>query len=317
MRYRETETMIDDLNDMLIFAEVVRSGSITRAGERLSLPKATVSRRLSKLEARLGTRLLHKTTRRLELTEVGEAYYERCLPILEEVEETRDFASQLSNKPRGRLRVTAPGDFAMEWLAVPLATFCAAYPEITVEIDLSSRQVDLIAERVDVAIRAGHLSDSTLVARPLLELSRSLYASPLYLASTGMPSTPDELEGHRFVILQGARRVFNTDTLSRGRQRADITMHGAIQANSMGMVKEMALAGSGIAALTDILAQPGVAAGRLVRVLPEWSLPSSPVHLVTPSRRFLPRKTQVFIEHLLAVARTCPDEFRNPDVPAP
>ncbi|VVE38002.1 LysR family transcriptional regulator [Pandoraea terrae] len=309
--------MIDDLNDMLIFAEVVRSGSITRAGERLSLPKATVSRRLSKLEARLGTRLLHKTTRRLELTEVGEAYYERCLPILEEVEETRDFASQLSNKPRGRLRVTAPGDFAMEWLAVPLATFCAAYPEITVEIDLSSRQVDLIAERVDVAIRAGHLSDSTLVARPLLELSRSLYASPLYLASTGMPSTPDELEGHRFVILQGARRVFNTDTLSRGRQRADITMHGAIQANSMGMVKEMALAGSGIAALTDILAQPGVAAGRLVRVLPEWSLPSSPVHLVTPSRRFLPRKTQVFIEHLLAVARTCPDEFRNPDVPAP
>ena len=106
--------MIDDLNDMLIFAEVVRSGSITRAGERLDLPKATVSRRLSRLEMRLGTKLLHKTTRRLELTEVGEAYYERCLPILEEVEETRDFASQLSSKPRGRLRITAPGDFAAQ-----------------------------------------------------------------------------------------------------------------------------------------------------------------------------------------------------------
>ncbi len=185
--------MIDDLNDMLIFAEVVRSGSITRAGERLDLPKATVSRRLSRLEARLGTKLLHKTTRRLELTEVGEAYYERCLPILEEVEETRDFASQLSSKPRGRLRITAPADFAAQWLAVPLATFCAAYPEITVDIDLSSRQVDLIAERVDVAIRAGQLSDSTLVARPLLMLTRSLYASPLYLSATGLPATPDEL----------------------------------------------------------------------------------------------------------------------------
>ncbi|ALS59293.1 MULTISPECIES: LysR family transcriptional regulator [Pandoraea] len=309
--------MIDDLNDMLIFAEVVRSGSITRAGERLDLPKATVSRRLSRLETRLGTRLLHKTTRRLELTEVGEAYYERCLPILEEVEETRDFASQLSNKPRGRLRITAPADFATQWLALPLATFCAAYPEITVDVDLSSRQVDLIAERVDVAIRAGQLSDSTLVARPLLMLTRSLYASPLYLSATGLPGEPEELAGHRYVILQGARRLFNTDTLHKGRQRVDITMHGAIQVNSMGMVKEMALAGSGIAALTDILAEDALRTGRLVKVLPEWSLPASPVHLVTPSRRFLPRKTQVFIEHMLAVARTCPEENRDPTVPGP
>lgn len=299
--------MIDDLNDMLIFAEVVRSGSITRAGERLDLPKATVSRRLARLETRLGTRLLNKTTRRLEMTEVGEAYYERCLPILEEVEETRDFASQLSSRPRGRLRITAPADFAMQWLAPPLATFCAAYPEITLDVDLSSRQVDLIGERVDVAIRAGQLSDSTLVARPFLTLTRSLYASPLYLAETGMPQHPDELASHRFVILQGARRLFNTDTLGKGRQHVDITMHGAVQVNSMGMVKEMALAGAGIAALTDTLAEPSAAIGRLVKVLPDWTLTASPVHLVTPSRRFLPRKTQAFIEHMLAVAKIRPE----------
>lgn len=298
--------MMDDLNDMLIFAEVVRSGSITRAGERLGLPKATVSRRLARLETRLGTRLLNKTTRRLELTEVGESYYERCLPILEQVEETRDFASQLSNRPRGRLRVTAPADFAMQWLATPLATFCAAYPEITLEIDLSSRQVDLVSERVDVAIRAGQLSDSTLVARPFLNLTRSLYASPLYLAETGMPQHPDELSDHRFVILQGARRLFNTDTLIKGRQRTEITMHGPVQVNSMGMVKEMVLAGAGIAPLADTLAEPSAAIGRLVKVLPDWSLSAGPVHLVTPSRRFLPRKTQVFIEHMLAITQSCP-----------
>ncbi|MDE2289576.1 MAG: LysR family transcriptional regulator [Burkholderiales bacterium] len=295
--------MIDDLNDMLIFAEVVRSGSITRAGDRLGLPKATVSRRLTRLETRLGTKLMHKTTRRLELTEVGQAYYERCLPILEEVEETRDFASQLSNRPRGRLRVTAPSDFAMQWLAPALATFCAAYPEISVDMDLSPRHVDLIAERVDVAIRAGHLSDSTLVARHFLDLTRSLYASPIYLSQTGMPTSPDELAGHRFVLLQGARNVIDSDVLTRGRQRVEFTMRGALQVNSMGMVKELALAGAGMAALTDGLAAPSAALGRLVKVLPEWSLPSHPVHMVTPSRRFLPRKTQVFIEHMMAVAR--------------
>ena len=299
---------MDDLNDLLIFAEVVRTGSITKAGQTLGMPKATVSRRLSTLENRLGARLLDKTTRRLELTEVGDAYFERCLPLLEEIEDLRDFASQLTARPRGRLRITAPPDTAPHWLAAPIASFCALYPEVTLEVDLSARYVDLVAERVDVAIRAGHLHDSTLIARKYVDLTRGLYAGPGYLARAGTPAEPADLAQHQFVLLQSSRKLYTQETLLRGRQRVDVEMRGSIRANAMGMMCALALADAGIVPLPDDQAARHVEAGRLTRVLPDWHLPTHPIHLVMPSRRFVPRKTQAFVEHLLATAARSRDD---------
>ncbi|MGI4811795.1 MAG: LysR family transcriptional regulator [Janthinobacterium lividum] len=290
---------MEDLNDMLIFAEVARGGSLTRAGLTLGMPKATVSRRLARLEQRMGLRLVDKTTRRLELTEAGQAFYERCLPILENVEEARDFASQLTSRPHGRLRVSAPADLATQWLAEPLATFCRNYPEITIELDLSSRHVDLVGERVDVAIRAGRLEDSGMVTRTLCEMTQSLYASPQYLREAGLPTTPEDLASHRFVLLQGASKLRRIETLSRGKQQISVTMHGSLQANSVAMLRELAIVHCGIAALPDAMTAGDIASGRLTRILADWSMRSDPVQLVMPSRRFTPRKTQVFVEHML------------------
>lgn len=297
--------MTDDLNDMLVFAEVARAGSLTAAGTRLGMPKTTVSRRLGKLEQRLGTRLFDKSTRRLEPTEVGMAYLSRCLPILEDVEAARDFASQLTERPRGLLRISAPPDFSEHWLAAPLAGFSLRYPEVSLEFDLSARHVDLIGERIDIAIRAGHLADSTLVARALGNMTRSIYASAAYAEREGLPDTPADLARHRFVLLRGARQVMDRETLSRGRQQVDVRVTGRIEANSLSMVRELAAAGAGLAVLPDAMIGVEKSPHALVRVLPEWTLTGTPVHLVMPSRRFVPRKTQAFIEYLTEIAPLC------------
>jgi DNA-binding transcriptional LysR family regulator len=291
----------DDLNDMLVFAEVARAGSLTAAGAVLGMPKTTVSRRLSKLEQRMGTRLFDKSTRKIELTEVGVAYLARCLPILEDVEAARDFASQLAEKPRGRLRISAPPDFAELWLAGPLTRFSLRYPEVSLEFDLSARHVDLIGERIDIAIRAGHLTDSTLVARHLGDMTRSLYASAAYLEREGVPETPADLPHHRFVLLRGARKVHDTDILSKGRQQVEFRMPGRIEANSLSLVREFAAAGAGIAVLPDAMTGGPMQREDLIRVLPDWTLAATPVHFVMPSRRFVPRKTQVLLEYLTKV----------------
>lgn len=294
--------LTDDLNDMLVFAEVARTGSLTAAGTVLGMPKTTVSRRLSKLEQRLGTRLLDKSTRKLELTEVGIAYLARCLPILEDVEAARDFATTLTETPRGRLRVSAPPDFS-EICAGPLAGFSLRYPEVSLEFDVSARHVDLIGERIDIAVRAGHLADSTLIARHLGDMTRSLYAGAAYVEREGLPVTPADLARHHFVLLRGARSIQNHEVLSRGRQQVEIRMPGRIEANSLSMVRELTAAGSGIAILPDAMMSKH--RQHLVRVLPEWHLASTPVHLVMPSRRFVPRKTQAFIEYVTEIEPIC------------
>ncbi|MGI4862092.1 MAG: LysR family transcriptional regulator [Janthinobacterium lividum] len=296
---------MDDLNDMLVFAEVARAGSLTAAGVRLNMPKTTVSRRLGKLEQRLGTRLLDKSTRRLELTEVGLAYLARCLPILEDVEAARDFASQLAERPRGLLRISAPPDFSEHWLAAPLAGFSLRYPEVSLEFDLSARHVDLIGERIDVAIRAGHLADSTLVARKLGEMTRSIYASAAHIEREGLPDSPADLARHRFVLLRGARQVQDREVLTRGRQQVEVRVAGRIEANSLSMVRELTAAGAGMAILPDAMIGGEKAHHDLVRILPDWKLSSTPVHLVMPSRRFVPRKTQAFIEYLTEIEPMC------------
>lgn len=291
--------MFNEVTDMLVFAAVARAGSLTRAGKALALPKSTVSRRIATLEERVGSRLMHKTTRRLVLTEAGEAFLEHCQKLADEAEEALAFASDLSSEPRGTLRVTMPPDLGDVRLHEAVRDFAERYPGISIVLDESQRFVDLNAERVDVAIRAGKLDDSSLVARKLCDLSGGLFASPDYVKRYGKPRTPADLASHRFVVLQGRTR-FDSVELRRGDERSRVSLTSQITANSGGMLIRLGLIGAGAFSYPVAYTAEAVAAGKLLRLLPGWSSAPSLLWVVTPSRRLLPRKTSLFIEHLVA-----------------
>lgn len=288
--------MADDLNDMLLFAQVARHGSLTRAAQVAGVPKSTLSRRLAALEERLGTQLMVRTTRKLALTEAGHAFVERCSRILEEVEEAREFAGALGQKPQGRLRVALPPDFAMHWLAEPIAEFSQRYPDIALDIELTTRHVDLISEGVDCMVRVGHLPDSGLYARKLADIERGLYASPHWLAGRAPMCRPEELPADDFIGL--AEAVRNPVVLRQGRKRFTLTMRPRLAVSSIVLIRHLAMAGAGIADLPVKTSAPEVAAGRLVQLCADWSLEPVTATLLTPSRRLLPTRTRVFIEHL-------------------
>jgi DNA-binding transcriptional LysR family regulator len=182
--------VFNEINDMLVFAAVGRSGSITRAGKALGLPKSTVSRRVAALEERLGNRLFLTAARKLVLTDAGQILLERCQRLADEADDALAFASELTDQPTGTLRVTMPPDLGQFLMAGPIATFAARYPRLSLKVDESQRFVDLATERVDVALRTGSLPDSSLVARPLVSLTMGVFASPAYLARTSTPRTP-------------------------------------------------------------------------------------------------------------------------------
>jgi len=286
-------------DDYILFVTIVDQGSMVRAAEQLGMPKATVSRRLTNLEATLGQKLLLRTTRRLTLTEFGQEFLEHCRRIAEEVASTQDFVRSQEQQPRGRLRVSMPGEYAKQHFSRAFATFIEAYPDIQLDLDMASRRVDLIGEHFDLALRMGKLdSDSTLVARKIDEQSLGLYASPIYLALHPAPKHPDDLAHHAAVRLMSARGTPIQWTLIRGKTTWEGLPPGRLTLNSMGVIQQLILDGAGIGALPDVFAAEDVRLKRLVRVLPEWCLPAVPVWAVMPMRRYLPAKTRAFIDHL-------------------
>ncbi len=285
-------------DDYLLFAAIVEQQSLVRAAEHLGMPKATVSRRLTNLEAALGQRLLLRTTRRLTLTDFGMEFLEHCRRVAEEVAATRDFVQSQEERPRGRLRVSMPGEYAKQ-NARAFATFIKAYPEIQLDLDLTSRRVDLIGERFDLAIRMGKLDDdSALAARKIGEQNIGLYASPIYLALHPAPKHPDDLEHHEAVRLMSARGTPVIWKLMRGKTVWENTPQGRITLNAMDVILQLMLDGAGIGALPDRFVAEEVRLKRLVRILPEWCLPAVPAWAVTPMRRYLPAKTRAFLAHL-------------------
>lgn len=286
-------------DDYILFATIAEQESLVRAADYLGMPKATVSRRLTNLEAALGQRLLLRTTRRLTLTDFGREFLEHCRRVVEEVAATQDFVRSQEVQPRGRLRVSMPGDYAKHRFSRAIATFIVAYPEIQLDLDLSSRRVDLIGERFDLAIRMGALeSDATLVARKIDEQSFGLYASPIYLALHPVPKHPDQLEHHAAVRLLSARGSAVPWKLVRGKAVWEGVPPGRLTLNSPDMIQQLLLDGAGIGALPDSFVEEELRLKRLVRILPEWCLPSVPAWAVLPMRRYLPAKTRVFLAHL-------------------
>jgi DNA-binding transcriptional LysR family regulator len=294
-----------DTNDLLIFAQVADAGSFSAAAERSGQPKSTLSRRIAALEAQLGERLFTRSTRHLAITEFGSGILEHARRLQDEAEAVAAYAQYRQAVPRGRLRVTLPSDFA-EWILGPLILqFSAAYPEVKLELDLSSRRVDLIGEQFDLAIRMANRlpDDATLVARRLFDLHNGLYASPAYLAHFGTPATPEDLHQHKALQLVGGTGEIQRWQLTRLATKArhakefwEGLPEGPLAANSIALLRLLATHGLGIAGLSERYAADLLAEGRLVRVLPDWHLPSVTAWAVMPGRRLIPARTRAFLD---------------------
>ena len=291
-----------DANDLILFAQVMAAGSFSRAAERCALPKSTLSRRITLLEAKLGERLLTRSTRRLAITEFGEQILDHAKRLLEETEAASAMALHRQGTPRGVLRVSLPPDFAELDLTPLLLQYASSYPEVRLELDLSPRRVDLLAERFDLAVRAASRlpDDSTLVARKLCEMHNGLYASPAYLARYGTPKMPTDLVDHVCLgMISGTGEALSWQ-LTRGADQWEGMPNGPLAANSRGLQRDLAAHGLGIVGLAERFASKWIEQGLLRRVLPEWTLPTVTIWCVTPGRRLLPVRTTAFIELLRA-----------------
>jgi DNA-binding transcriptional LysR family regulator len=287
---------MDWLRDMVLFVEVARAGSFTKAAQRLGLPTSTLSRRIQALERSLKIKLMLRTTRSVELTEAGTIYLKRCADIVDAAKIAHENIRDLTNVPRGHLRVSLTGDFGPIFIAPYLAIFRKSYPEITFDLDMTPYRVDLATEPFDLALRIGALEDSSLIARRLALLKVALYAAPSYLASRGTLKRPEDLELHDAIpTRRGASGAHWT--LSNGREVRRISLKCPFVANSLGMIRMLAISGAGIGMLDEAMVSQDVKQGRLVLVLPHWSLDRIPINAVTASR-LMPEKTRVFVEFL-------------------
>lgn len=303
-----------DADDLFLFARVVEAGSFSRAAERVHLPKSTVSRRIAALERRLGEKLLQRSTRSLSLTEFGSGVLEHARALTVEVDGALALALHRQRRPTGRLRVSMPGDLANLALPTMLSQFVLDHPAVSLELDLSPRRVDLIAEGFDLALRMGDLAqDSQLAARRLAQFSGGLYAAPSYLRRHGEPLLPQALEqSHGLMLLSRAGEAIAW-SLSRG-EGADAQTWRGVPAqrslvNAPDLLLKMACAGVGITAVAEHFAQAYVAKGELLRILPDWCLQPSACWAVFPERRLMPLRTRVFLEAVAAALAACPGQI--------
>jgi DNA-binding transcriptional LysR family regulator len=293
---------VELLSYMRLFVEVARTKSFRGAAEALDMPNSTLSRHISELEKKIGLQLLHRSTRKVELTAAGEVYFKRCQSIVEEARIAHESLLDVVERPSGTLRVSMPVDLATGHLAPILREFAKAYPLISFEFDVTPRRVDLQSDPFDLAIRIGPppTTPSTLVARQIALLPRYLYASPDYLKAAASLTHPDDLTKHVLCIGQGATNQEEVwRTFHRGEERVNVMIASRFRMNSVGLSRALAVSGVGIAVLDTDLAREDVASGRLRRVLPKWSLAPVPVHAITDTR-LLPARTRLFIDFIKA-----------------
>lgn len=285
-----------DLNDIALFVQVVRSGSFAGAARRLGLPSNTVSRRVQRLEAQLGSRLMQRSTRKLTLTSAGQAFHERCAGAVDGLIDAGQEIVTGSKAISGLVRVAAPADFfdffSMEWVA----DFLAAFPLVRLDFVLSDANADLIAEQIDVAFRGGPLRDSGYVGRPLLDArSDGMLASPAYIAARGTPGTLQDLANHECVTSvhpsgRATWRLTGPDGVEE-----EVQVAGRFTGNTAVALRKATVAGLGIALLPPNMAKLEVQAGLLVPVLPQYQRMSGGMIVLYPSRRHLPAAVSEFI----------------------
>ena len=290
---------MQDLNDLFFFAQVVEHGSFTGAARALGMPKSTVSRRVALLEKRLDTRLLHRTTRRLSLTDIGRVYYSHCQTVLAAADAADEAVLQVHSEPRGLIRVSCPVSLCQSLMVKAVPEFMARYPQVRILLEATNRRVDLVEEGIDVAIRVRtRLEDSSLVLRQFVFSRMVLAAGPGLLETYGTPEHPIDLSRYPTLSLNfvDGRYYFNLESEQHG--SLSISHEPSLITDEMLVLREAAIAGQGITALPAFLCHEALASGQLVRVLPEWSLPQGVVHAVYPYRRGMLPAVRHFIDYL-------------------
>ena len=276
-----------------LFLHIVESGNLTEAAERLNLTRSAVGKGLARLEARLGTRLLQRSTRRQHLTEDGQAYYEHCLRALAELEAAESVLESGRQQPRGRLRASVPLAFGHHYAAPALWGLMERFPELEIEISFSDRMTDLVQEGFDIAVRIGSLPDTDrLNARRLGEQAMGLAASPAYLQRVGRIKSSDDLTGHRGI-------AYRTNTPHRSRMKSPLVL------DDLQAVADAAIAGVGLAWLPSWLIAHYVLRGQLEAVLPEYREQPAPIHVLWPTAPHMPAKTRCAIDALVAATPSC------------
>jgi DNA-binding transcriptional LysR family regulator len=289
---------MDRITAINVFVQVADRGSLTAAADALSMSRAMVSRYLVELEAWLGARLLHRTTRRISLTPAGEVALARCRAILELGEDMRAALANPDDAPHGQIRITCSTSFGLSHMAAAVADYVARYPGTAVDMLLVDRAVNLVEERIDLAIRISSELDASLIARRLSVCRSVLCASPAYLASHGMPQRPEDLATHNCLThYYVGRSLWH---LQRGAETASVAVSGNISANEATVLLQAVRAHAGIAMLPTYLVAPLITAGELVVVLPEYTLDTMGIHGVYASRRQMPLIVRSFLDFLAA-----------------
>lgn len=288
-----------DLNDMMLFMAVVDAGSFTLAAERLHMPKANLSRKVSRLEQQLGVTLLERTTRSQNITEAGKHYLGYCREIKQQTELAEASVAQILNKVEGPLKVGTSVGIGHEVLKPVLAEFMHQHPDISLQLNLLNRRVDLIEESFDMVIRIGSLDDSRLMAKNLGSIQRKLYVSPSYLAKWGQINDLQQLSQATFLLMSSVQS--GKLLLIAGRERYEFTPKGKMQVDDFLILKQMAVEGVGVAIIPDYMCQQEVADGRLIQLLPEWGMERVDAYAVYPKHRLKIPKVNAFMTFIQKV----------------
>lgn len=296
-------TTLDDLVSMAMFARVVEAASFTAAADALGVSKSAVSKRVAALEERLGARLLHRTTRRLSLTPDGARLHERCLHMLRAVDDAAELVQADGDEPRGVLRVNCSSTLAEHHLSGAVTAFVARHPKVQVDLSTDNALIDLISERIDVAVRmATRLDSSSLVARRIATSHKLACASPGYLAARGTPRVPDDLRGHACLHFSALRPEL--EWRFEGGERATVVpVTGPLQSDNVEALRRAAVAGAGIVLLPTFVVAGDLEAGRLVTVLDDHPVAALGVFVLYARGKFVPAKVRAFVDHLASHLR--------------
>ncbi len=291
---------MENISDIAIFVQVVESGSFTAAAERLDLSKSVISKYVSRLESNLGARLLNRSTRKLSLTEVGQAFYHKSRMALQDLEEAENEVSLLQGEPRGVLRLNAPMSFGILHLSPLLADFHSQYPEVHVDLNLDDRKLDVIEEGFDLSLRISELPDSSLVARRLCRCRHAIVAAPCYLESMGTPISPADLQAHRIVTYRYQESSINWDFRHPDKQMENIQIDGHTRINNSLAIREAVIAGMGIARMPTFAVADAIERGALVKLFPTLQILEVSLFLLYPQRRHLSPKVRAFVDFMAA-----------------
>lgn len=294
---------MQDLNDLMYFAKVIEHGGFSAAGQQLGIPKSRLSRRVAELEARLGVRLLQRTTRKLALTETGERFLSHCQAMLLEAEQAQEAVASLSSEPRGRIRVSCPSELARAGLHQVISTFLLSHPLVQLDMILTNRRVDLVQEGIDVALRVRDQSDEdpSLIARQLAPATAYLVATPALLHNHDIV-TPDDLQQLPALGAVGVDRRIHHLLKNRSGLRREVTFEARLSIEDFDIRREAALQGLGFTMLPHTKCATDLQAGRLVRLLPDWELPGGHLQAVYPHRRGMLPAVRAWLDHLTYAA---------------